>query len=88
MSNMSKASLGAGIVAGMVTIYAVKNGIDSETIGKKVKKVEEELSLIVEDLIKLGRDALERIYNTVVILVKKLVYKVQVLIQDYELRGY
>lgn len=88
MSNMSKASLGAGIVAGMVTIYAVKNGIDSETIGKKVKSVEKELGLIVEDLIKLGRDTLERLYNTITMLVKKIVYKVQVLIQDYELRGY
>lgn len=88
MSNMSTAALGAGIVAGMVTIYAVKNGIDAETINVKVKKVEKELGLIVEDLIKLGRDALERIYNTIVVLVKKLVYKVQVVIQDYQLRGF
>lgn len=88
MSNMSTAALGAGIVAGMVTIYAVKNGIDTETINGKVKKVEKELGLIVEDLIKLGRDALERIYNAIVILVKKLVYKVQVVVQDYQLRGY
>ncbi len=87
MSKMSKASLGAGIVAGMVTIYAVKNGIDNETINLKVEKVEKELSLIVEDLIKLGRDALERIYNTIVILVKKLVYKVRVLMQDYQISG-
>ncbi len=87
MSKMSKASLGAGIVAGMVTIYAVKNGIDNETINLKVEKVEKELNLIVEDLIKLGRDALERIYNTIVILVKKLVYKVRVLLQDYQISG-
>lgn len=88
MSSMSTASLGAGIVAGMVTIYAVRNGIDNETINSKVEKVEKELSLIVEDLIKLGRDALERIYNTIVILVKKLVYKIQVVMQDYQLRGF
>ncbi len=87
MSKMSKASLGAGIVAGMVTIYAVKNGIDNETINLKVEKVEKELNLIVEDLIKLGRDALERIYNAIVILVKKLVYKVRVFLQDYQISG-
>lgn len=87
MSKMSTASLGAGIVAGIVTIYAVRNGIDNETINSKVEKVETELNLIVEDLIKLGRDALERIYNAIVILVKKIVYKMQVLLQDYQLRG-
>lgn len=81
---MSTASLGAGIVAGMVTIYAVKNGIDNETINNKVEKVYKELNLIVEDLIKLGRDVLERIYNAIVILVKKLVYKVQVVMQDFQ----
>lgn len=88
MSKMSTASLGAGIVAGMVTIYAVRNGIDNETINSKVEKVEKELGLIVEDLIKLGRDALERIYNAIVILVKKIVYKMQVFLQDYQLRGF
>ncbi len=88
MSSMSTASLGAGIVAGMVTIYAVRNGIDNETINSKVGKVENELSLIVEDLIKLGRDALERIYNTIVILVKKIVYKMRVIMQDYQIRGF
>lgn len=87
MSKMSTASLGAGIVAGVVTIYAVRNGIDNETINSKVEKIENELNLIVEDLIKLGRDALERIYNTITILVKKIVYKIQVLMQDYQLRG-
>ncbi len=87
MTNMSKASLGVGIVAGMITIYAVTNDVDSEVINSKVKKIEKELKLIIEDLIKLGRDALERIYNTIVILVKKLVYKMQVVIQNYQLRG-
>ncbi|WOO87334.1 hypothetical protein RZE82_09485 [Mollicutes bacterium LVI A0039] len=87
MSKMSTASLGAGIVAGMVTIYAVRNGIDNETINAKVERVEKELNLIVEDLIKLGRDALERIYNAIVVLVKKIVYKMQVILQDYQLRG-
>lgn len=87
MSSMSTASLGAGIVAGMVTIYAVRNGIDNETINAKVNAVESELSLIVEDLIKLGRDALERMYNAIVILVKKIVYKARVIMQDYQIRG-
>lgn len=88
MSKMSTASLGAGIVAGVVTIYAIRNDIDSETINKKVSSLQEEFKLIVEDLIKLGREALERIYNMVVIVIKKLVYKVQVAIQNYQTCGY
>ncbi len=88
MSNMSSAALASGIVAGMVSIYAVKYNVDNDTINSKVEKVQTELNLIVEDLIKLGKEALERIYNAIVILVKKLVYKVRVVLQDYQIKAY
>ncbi len=87
MNNMSKVAIGSGIVAGMVTIYAVTNDIDNQTINDKVSKMQNELSLIVDDLVKLGREVLERIYNTIVMLVNKLVYKVQTVIQDFQTRG-
>lgn len=88
MSSMSKSALGAGIVAGMISIYAVKHNIDNETINSKVEKIQFELNLIIEDLITLSREALERIYNAIVVIVKKVVYKIQVVMQDYQLKAY
>ncbi len=88
MNNMSKSALGAGIVAGMVTIYAYRNNIDHETINAKVESVKLELSLIVEDLITLGREALERIYTAINVVIKKVVYKIQEVLHDYQLKAY
>lgn len=88
MSSMSKSALGAGIVAGMISIYAVKHNIDNDTINSKVEKIQFELNLIIEDLITLSREALERIYNAIVVIVKKVVYKIQVVMQDYQLKAY
>lgn len=84
---MSKLALGTGIVAGMVAIYAYSNDIDTETINTRVEAAKKELSLVVEDLIALGRESLERIYNAILVLVKKVIYKVQVFMQDYQIRA-
>lgn len=84
---MSKVALGTGIVAGMVAIYAYTNDIDTDTINSRVESAKNEFALIVDDLITLGREALERIYNAIVAFVKRVIYKVQVIMQDYQIKA-
>ncbi len=75
MSNESLAVLAAGATVGIATIYCYKQGVKLEDLLEKFEVYKEQFMEIVANLMKLGRELLEKLVERVKSIVDELFFK-------------
>jgi len=74
MSN-STVVLASGVVVGFAAVYAYKNDITLDVILDKFEENKEKFLKLVDNLIKLGAELLEKLFDIIEELVRTLVFK-------------
>ena len=70
------------IVTGSVTLYSYKRGITCKDVLDKLEIEKNTFSNIVQNIIELGKELIEKLYNIIVRLVEQVIFKVKSTFKD------
>ncbi|MFV0246555.1 MAG: hypothetical protein ACK5HS_01285 [Mycoplasmatales bacterium] len=81
----STLTLASGVLVGSILVYAYRDNIPFDQINEKIETYKEDFSMILEDLISLGKEVLERLYNIVYEIIQVVILKFKEIKHNFEL---
>lgn len=70
------------LVAGLVTLYAYKRGCTADSIFDKLEVEKEKFQAILESIIELGKELIEKLYLIIKRWVEQLVFKTRLVLEN------
>ncbi len=83
MSSQSMGVLAAGAVIGIATVYCYKRGYKLETLLDVFEERKDDFMVLVNNLIELGRDLLEKLVEQIKKVVNELTFKTKMTVSEY-----
>ncbi len=75
MESQTKYFLAGSIIAGLGTIYAIQNNLDSDTVSKKFEENENKFADLIEQLVDFALELLEKIILIIKRFIQELIFQ-------------
>ena len=75
MKNENKYLLAGSIIAGVGTVYGLQRNIDSEDLSGKIENNKEKFMDIIEELVSLTFELLEKILKVIKKIIRQIIFK-------------